>query len=77
LPEDLKNVQVQRYLSSSEEPSWWRRALLGQRRVRTGDEVLENLAQNKEQLNEQFREILRQVGSPPKRDNPEEAQQQQ
>jgi SNF2 family DNA or RNA helicase len=64
LPEDLRNVQVQRYLSGSESPSWLGK-LLGYRRERTGDEVLENLAANKEQLNEAFRKILREVGTPP------------
>ena len=73
LPEDLKNVQVQRYLSGSEEPGFLGR-LLGQRRQRTGDEVLETLSQNKEQLNEAFRKILREVGTP-KRTPEEEAQQ--
>lgn len=63
LPEDLKNVQVQRYLSTSEEPSWLGK-LLGKRRQRTGDEVLENLAQNKEQLNAAFRKILQDIGTP-------------
>lgn len=63
LPEDLKNVQVQRYLSSSEEPGLLGK-LLGMRRQRTGDEVLENLAQNKEQLNAAFRKILQEAGTP-------------
>jgi superfamily II DNA or RNA helicase len=63
LPEDLKNVQVQRYLSSSEEPGFVGK-LLGKRRQRTGDEVIENLASNKEQLNEAFRKILREIGTP-------------
>jgi SNF2 family DNA or RNA helicase len=63
LPEDLRNVQVQRYLSGSEEPGFLGK-LLGKRRQRTGDEVLENLSQNKEQLNEAFRKILREVGTP-------------
>jgi superfamily II DNA or RNA helicase len=66
LPEDLKNVQVQRYLSSSEEPGFVGK-LLGKRRQRTGDEVIESLASNKEQLNEAFRKILREIGTPPKR----------
>lgn len=72
LPEDLKNVQVQRYLSGSEEPGFLGK-LLGQRRQRTGDEVLETLSQNKEQLNEAFRKILREVGTPAKQDEQEMA----
>ncbi len=71
LPEDLKNVQVQRYLSTSEEPGFLGK-LLGKRRQRTGDEVLESLAANKEQLNEAFRKILRDVGTPAPRTQPAE-----
>lgn len=62
LPEDLKNVAVQRYLSSSEDPSLLGR-LLGKRRQRTGDEIIQNMASQKEQLNEEFRKILREVGT--------------
>jgi SNF2 family DNA or RNA helicase len=61
LPEELKNVAVQRYITSSEDPSWLGN-LLGYKRERTGDEVLEHLAAE-EQLNEQFRKLLREVGS--------------
>jgi hypothetical protein len=45
---------------------------MGKRRQRTGDEVLENLARNKEQLNEAFRKILRESGTPPKDEEDEE-----
>jgi superfamily II DNA/RNA helicase len=62
LPEDLKNVAVQRYLSISEEPGMFGK-LLGKHRQRTGDEVIQHLASEKEQLNEQFRQLLREVGS--------------
>jgi hypothetical protein len=62
LPEELKNVAVQRYLSSSEDPSWLGK-LLGYQRERTGDEILEKLTADKETLNETFRKILREVGS--------------
>jgi hypothetical protein len=62
LPEELKNVSVQRYLSSSEDPSWLGK-LLGYQRERTGDEILEKLTADKEMLNEAFRKILRDVGS--------------
>lgn len=68
LPEDLKNVQVQRYLSGSEEPGFLGK-LMGKRRQRTGDEVLESLSQNKEQLNEAFRKILREVGTPARKND--------
>ena len=63
LPEELKNVAVQRFLSASEEPGFLRKYLLGKTRQRTGDEVLQHLSENKEKLNEAFRKILRDVGS--------------
>ncbi len=63
LPEELKNVAVQRFLSSSEEPGIFSKYVLGKRRQRTGDEILQHLSENKEQLNEAFRQILRDVGS--------------
>ncbi len=66
LPEDLKNVAVRRYISESQDPSLIMR-LLGARRQRTGDEILENLAARKEKLNDQFRKILQEEGSPMKR----------
>lgn len=62
LPEELKNVAVQRFLSSSEEPGIFGK-LLGKTRQRTGDEVLQHLSENKEKLNEEFRKILREVGA--------------
>jgi hypothetical protein len=62
LPEELKNVAVQRYISSSEDPSWLGK-LMGYQRERTGDEVLEHLTADKERLNEVFRKILREEGS--------------
>ena len=63
LPEELKNVAVQRYLSSSEDPSYLGK-LMGYQRERTGDEVLSRLTAEKERLNEQFRQILRDAGTP-------------
>ena len=63
LPEELKNVNVQRYLSSSEDPSWIGK-LMGYQRERTGDEVLARLAANKEMLNDKFRDILKEEGTP-------------
>ncbi len=63
LPEDLKNVAVKRYISESKEPSLlgW---LMGYKRQRTGDEILQSLAANKEKANELFRNILKEEGSP-------------
>lgn len=62
LPEELKNVHVQRFISKSEEPTWLGK-MLGYRRERTGDEILERLSNEKEKLNERFRELLRELGS--------------
>ena len=63
LPEELKNVAVQRYLNQSQEPGFFSRKFLGRQRHRTADEVLERLTAEKEQLNESFRNLLRDVGS--------------
>lgn len=62
LPEELKNVHVQRFISESEDPSWLGK-MMGYRRERTGDEILERLSKEKERLNERFRQLLREVGS--------------
>lgn len=64
LPEELKNVAVQRYLNQSEEPGMARKYLFGKKRERTGDEVLERLTGEKEQFNEKFRNLLREIGTP-------------
>jgi hypothetical protein len=69
LPEELKNVHVQRFISESEDPSWLGKAL-GYRRERTGDEILERLSKEKERLNERFRALLREMGTrPPQEEN--------
>ena len=65
LPEDLKNVAVKRYISESKEPSWLGR-LLGSQRQRTGDEILQTLSADKEKLNDVFRKILQEEGTPMK-----------
>jgi superfamily II DNA or RNA helicase len=64
LPEELKNVAVKRYMSQSEEPGLFSKYLLGRKRERTGDEVLERLTGEKEQINEEFRNLLREIGTP-------------
>lgn len=61
LPDELKNVAVQRYLSASKDPSFLGK-LMGYKRERTGDEVLERLTADKEQLNEEFRRLLKEEG---------------
>jgi 8-oxo-dGTP pyrophosphatase MutT (NUDIX family) len=71
LPEELKNVAVQRYISTSKDPSLLGK-FMGYRRERTGDEVLERLTAEKEKLNEEFRNLLREVGSKKDEDQEEE-----
>jgi SNF2 family DNA or RNA helicase len=63
LPLDLKNVAVRRYISESKEPSLIMR-LLGAKRQRTGDEILQQLAAQKEKRNDKFRKILQEEGTP-------------
>jgi superfamily II DNA or RNA helicase len=70
LPEDLKNVLVRRYLTQSEEPGLVGKYLLGRQRQRTGDEVLERLTAEKEEINEAFRRILREEGGAPPPEGP-------
>lgn len=70
LPEDLKNVIVRRYLTHSDEPGMVGKYLFGQKRERTGDEVLERLSAEKEQINEEFRRILREEGGAPPAEGP-------
>lgn len=74
LPEELKNVAVRRYLSASEQPGFFSKYVLGKKRERTGDEVLERLTAEKEQFNDVFRELLREVGQEKtSADTPDEA----
>jgi hypothetical protein len=73
LPEELKNVQVQRYLSASQDPSFVGK-LMGYKRERTGDEVLEHLTAEKEQLNEVFRKILKDEGDKYRKQREQEKQ---
>lgn len=63
LPEDLKDVQVQRYLSTSQDPSFLGKWFMGKNRERTADEILERLTAEKEQFNEEFRNLLREIGT--------------
>jgi len=58
----LKNVLIQKYISASQEPGMIGK-FLGSKRIRTGDEILSGLARGKEELNERFRQILREEGS--------------
>ena len=62
LPDELKNVLIQKYISASQEPGMFGK-MLGRQRIRTGDEIISGLARGKEALNERFRQILREEGS--------------
>lgn len=73
LPDELKNVAVQRYLSASKDPSFLGK-LLGYKRERTGDEVLERLTADKEKLNEEFRRLLKEEGDKYRQQQEEEKQ---
>lgn len=73
LPEELRNVAVQRYLSASKDPSFLGK-LMGYKRERTGDEVLERLTADKEKLNDEFRRLLREEGDKYRQQHEEEKQ---
>lgn len=62
LPEELKDVKVQRFISKGKQPSTLMR-LLGSKPVRTGDQMLQSMAASKEELNEKFKRILQEEGS--------------
>jgi hypothetical protein len=63
LPEELRNVRIQRFVARMPEPGFFGRLFGGERRP-SADEILEQESRRKEHLNEQFRDILRRVGSP-------------
>ena len=62
LPEELKDVKVQKFISKGQQPSTLMR-WLGAKPVRTGDEMLQSMAARKEELNERFKKLLREEGS--------------
>ena len=63
LPPELRNVRIQRFVAKMPAPGWLGR-LFGAEARPSADEVLEQQSRRKEELNEQFREVLRRVGSP-------------
>jgi hypothetical protein len=63
LPEELRNVRIQRFVAKMPPPGFFGR-LFGAKPRPSADEVLEQQSRRKEELNEQFREVLRRVGSP-------------
>jgi hypothetical protein len=62
LPEDLKNVQVEHYVGRMPEPGFFGR-LLGHKRRPTADELVEHMAERKQRVNDQFLDLLKEVGS--------------
>jgi Helicase conserved C-terminal domain/DNA polymerase Ligase (LigD)/SNF2-related domain len=63
LPPELRNVRIQRFVAKMPKPGWLGR-LFGDTARPSADEVLEQQSRRKEELNDQFREVLRRVGSP-------------
>jgi DNA polymerase Ligase (LigD)/Helicase conserved C-terminal domain/SNF2-related domain len=63
LPPELRNVRIQRFVAKMPKPGWLGR-LFGATARPSADEVLEQQSRRKEELNDQFREVLRRVGSP-------------
>jgi hypothetical protein len=63
LPEELRNVKIQRFVAKMPPPGWLGR-VFGEKPRPSADQVLEQLAHRKEELNEQFRDVLRRVGTP-------------
>ena len=63
LPPELRNVRIQRFVAKMPKPGWLGR-LFGDTERPSADEILEHQSERKEELNEQFREVLRRVGSP-------------
>jgi hypothetical protein len=63
LPEELRHVKIQRFVAKMPPPGWLGK-VFGEKPRPSADEVLERMSERKEELNEQFREVLRRVGSP-------------
>lgn len=64
LPEELKNVAVRRYIARMPEPGFFGR-LFGDQRRPSADEFLEAQSRRKEDLLDQYRDVLKRVGSEP------------
>lgn len=67
LPDDAKNVAIERYVAKNPRPGWFARNLLGRKADPTADEILERMARRKQELNEEFLALLREVGTQPAR----------
>lgn len=62
LPEDLRNVKVERYLSHNPQQGWMAR-MFNRKQVPTSDEVLTDMAKRKQQLNDEFLQLLKSIGT--------------
>lgn len=58
LPEDQRNVKVEKYYSVEDEPGFLKK-LVGKKRDGSVDEYLRQLSEDKDRLNQQVRELLR------------------
>jgi hypothetical protein len=63
LPPELRDVKIQRFIARTPAPGFFGKLFGGERRP-SADEILEQESRRKEELNEQFREVLRRVGAP-------------
>jgi hypothetical protein len=64
LPENLRNVKIQRYIAKMPDPGFFGR-LFGGASPPSADQFLEAQSRRKEDLNNQFRDVLKRVGSEP------------
>jgi len=65
LPEDQRTVAVERYLSTFPQETGWRKALFGKNTDQTADQYLAGMSQDKERLNAQVHDLLRQPSQRP------------
>jgi superfamily II DNA or RNA helicase len=66
LPEDQRNVDVEHYVSTTQEPGFLAK-LMGQHRRGGIDEYLRGLSEEKDMLNQQIKQLLRDTEAPEKR----------
>jgi hypothetical protein len=62
LPEELKNVTIERYISHRKPVGFFGR-LFNRKNMPTADEILSQMAVRKQKLNEEFLSLLRDVGT--------------
>lgn len=66
LPPELRNVRIQRFVARMPRPGWLGKFFGAEDRP-SADEILEAQSRRKEELNEQFRDVLRRSGTAPPR----------